>query len=97
MKTSHRATIHVRTEQLRKYRAVAKVSSIAALARRMEVHPTTVSRTLSGQSQLGVEFIAGLLGAFPELQFGDLFAVEYADQGGDVDEDEHDLAEAMSA
>jgi transcriptional regulator with XRE-family HTH domain len=75
----HRPTIRIRGDELAKYRSLANVTSGAALATRMGVHADTVHRTLSGRTQLTVDFIAALLGAFPELSFGDLFAVDYAE------------------
>lgn len=75
----HLPTIRLRHEPLEKFRAVARLTTTVALAERMGVHPDTVKRTVSGRTQLSVDFIAKLLGAFPELAFGDLFAVEYSD------------------
>ncbi|MHA6626924.1 hypothetical protein ACU61A_15925 [Pseudonocardia sichuanensis] len=72
------AALRIRIDQLEKFRAVARLATTVALADRMGVHPDTVKRTLSGRTALSVEFIGALLGAFPELTFGDLFAVEYA-------------------
>lgn len=73
-------TIRIRGDNLALARAAAGLDNNAALAQAMGVHATTVARTLSGQAQLGVSFIAALLSAFPRLQFGDLFEV-----GSDVE------------
>lgn len=70
-------TIRIRDDQLAKYRAVADLKTDTALAERMKVHPTTVTRTLSGDAQLTTGFIAKLLGAFHGLELSDLVAVEY--------------------
>lgn len=70
-------TIRIRGDQLAKYRAVADLKTDTALAERMKVHPTTVSRTLSEDARLTTEFIEKLLGAFPGLELSDLVAVEY--------------------
>lgn len=71
-------TIRIRGDQLAKYRAVAGLKTASALADRMGVDPTTVTRTLTGDARLTTAFIEALLGAFPGLELGDLVAVEYA-------------------
>lgn len=76
----HPSTIRIRYDNLALVRAAAGLVSNGALAQRMGVAPSTVSRTLSGQSALGVPFIAGIMATFPGVPFGELFAVEPADQ-----------------
>ncbi|MBW0090520.1 helix-turn-helix domain-containing protein [Pseudonocardia oceani] len=73
-------TIQIRADNLALVRAAAGLSSNAALAQAMGVHPTTVSRTLKGDAALGVDFIAALLSAFPQVEFGQLFSVEVLEQ-----------------
>ncbi len=68
------ATIRLRTGSLAKYMAVGQVSN-AMLAERSGVAHSTVARILRGIQAPGERFIAGLLGAFPDLTFDDLFQV----------------------
>lgn len=78
MKPASPPTIQIRMENLAIARAAAGLTGNNQLAQAMGVSPAAVSRTLSGQAQLGVAFIAGLLSVFPHVKFGDLFAVEPA-------------------
>lgn len=51
----------------------------AALSERMGVNPATVYKLLSGRIQPGERSIPGLLRAFPDLEFNDLFTVTGSD------------------
>ncbi|MDN5918553.1 MAG: helix-turn-helix domain-containing protein [Pseudonocardia sp.] len=73
------STIRIREDNLALVRAAAGLASNGALAQRMGVAASTVSRTLNGQSSLGVSFIAGVMATFPGVPFGELFAVEPVD------------------
>lgn len=69
-------SIRIRTEQLDLARRSAGLTTAHALAVRMGVHPSTVTRTLSGEAAPGTGFIAALLGVFPDLRFEDLFEAD---------------------
>jgi transcriptional regulator with XRE-family HTH domain len=70
------STIKIRTGALDQLRATLGNSSDYALALRIGVAPSTVSRLRSGFARPGVTAIAGLLNAFPNNRFEDLFVVE---------------------
>lgn len=70
--------IRIRHDHLALVRAATGLTTTAALAKAMKVHPTTVARTLKGEAQLGSDFIAAVLAAFPGVPFDQLFAVESA-------------------
>lgn len=68
------ATIRIRQRQLAKYMAGHDMSQ-GQLAEKIGVAHTTVGRVLRGMQAPGERFIAGLLAAFPHLDFDDLFEV----------------------
>jgi len=68
------ATIRLKLKPLSKFMAVGSVSN-TQLADRSGVALSTVSRILRGIQSPGERFIAGLLAAFPDLAFDDLFEV----------------------
>ena len=72
------ATLKLRTEQLRKYRNIAKLTTDKALAEAMDYDAGNLSRVLAGNQQPGPKFIASLVAAFPGLELDDLFEVEDA-------------------
>ena len=72
------ATLKLRTEQLRKYRHIAKLTTDKALAEAMDYDAGNLSRVLAGKQQPGPKFIASLVAAFPGLELDDLFEVEDA-------------------
>lgn len=74
------ASIRLRTGQYRKYAAMKGWITDRAAADAIGVTPSTLSRVLRGATDSrgtapGEQFIAGLLAAFPELDFSDLFEV----------------------
>lgn len=74
------ASIRLRTGQYRKYAALKNWTTDRKAAEAIGVQPSTLSRVLRGASDSrgtapGEQFIAGLLAAFPELDFSDLFEV----------------------
>lgn len=69
------ATLRLRTDQLAKYRAVAGLNTDTALAERMGIDPSTVSRVLRGEQSPGVKFIPGVVSAFKGLTLDDLWEV----------------------
>ncbi len=71
-----------------------------ALADAMGVNRSTVSRALSDKQDIGKVFLVGLLSAFPELGFEDLFDVVHNDapfDAGSVAQDTDDLLDEVSA
>lgn len=50
--------------------------SDAAIADRIGAERTTVWRVRNGHASPGEQFIAGVLAAMPDMQFGDLFDIE---------------------
>ncbi|MFC5993518.1 transcriptional regulator [Pseudonocardia hispaniensis] len=74
-------TIRIRAERLDLARRAAGLVTDTALADAMGIHKASVSRTLAGKSQLGGNFIGGLLRAFPGLTFEDLFTLGADDAG----------------
>lgn len=50
--------------------------SDAAIADRIGAERTTVWRVRNGHASPGEQFIAGVLSALPDMEFGDLFDVE---------------------
>lgn len=71
-------TIHIRSDEFDRAREAAGLVSVADLARAMRLHPTSVARTLKGESQVGSDFVAGALAAFPDTSFAALFSVQAA-------------------
>lgn len=67
--------IKLRTEQLAKYMPMCGIDSQRALSERIGVAESTVYRVLEGRTAPGEKFIAGILRAFPQLDFDDLFEV----------------------
>lgn len=71
-----RFTIHIRADQLGKFRGLTGLTSDVALATAMGVHEDTVRRTLSGRTQLSTDFMAALMQVFDgALTFYDLFEI----------------------
>lgn len=68
------ATIRVRKGNIAKH-LVSKGWNNSQLADATGVAESTVSRVLNGFQAPGEKFIAGLLAAFPHLDFSDLFEV----------------------
>lgn len=68
-------TLRLRTRQLDKYMRLSGIESRAELARRMGMATSSVTRVLAGQSRPGQAFLSGLMRAFPDLDFEDLFEV----------------------
>jgi len=58
-------------------------ASDQARADAIGVHRISLGKVLKGQVAPGEQFIAGLLAAFPELEFKDLFEVVTDDEQGD--------------
>lgn len=73
------STLKLRTRQLDKYMRISGIGSRAELARRMGMATSSVTRVLAGQYRPGEAFISGLMRAFPDLDFEDLFEVVDAD------------------
>ena len=73
--TSMAAEIRLRTEQYEKFAALKGWKTNAAQAAAIGVSEPTIGRILTGKRAPGEAFIAGLLAALPELDFGDLFEV----------------------
>lgn len=69
------ARIRLKREQLDKYMRLAGVTTETALADRMGVDKSSVYRVFMNRVTPGEKFIAGLLAAFPTLDFADLFEV----------------------
>ncbi len=69
------AHIRLRREQIDKYMRLAGITKQAQLAEKMGVAEASVCRTLNGRTAPGEKFIAGLLAAFSDLDFNDLFEV----------------------
>lgn len=70
------ARLVLNLDQLDQYRQEHHIETDDALAERIGVHPTQVSRVVRGGAQPGQKFIAGLLLIFGKEAFGDLFDVE---------------------
>lgn len=68
------ATIRLKSANLAKYMAVGAVTN-PMLAERSGVALSTIHRIVRGMQSPGERFIAGLLAAFPDLDFADLFEV----------------------
>ncbi len=68
------ATIRVKTTNLVKHMTGASKTN-TSLAGEMGMSHTTVGRIIRGIHPPGERFIAGVLGAFPYLEFDDLFEV----------------------
>lgn len=69
------ATIRLKTEQLTKYMALTGIDT-ATLARTTGLARSSVNRVMRGVHAPGERFIAGVLTAFPALDFDDLFTVD---------------------
>lgn len=80
--------IRLRLTQLKKFRALAGLTTIDALATKMGVGRSTVYRILDPEGEVSANVIARLLAAFPALDFADLFEVITDDTAEDEDEDE---------
>ncbi|MFE9751390.1 transcriptional regulator [Saccharothrix saharensis] len=68
-------TIRLDLESFTQAAALAGFTSEHALAKRMDVHRSTVSRVLKGELQPGPAFVAGALIALSPHQFADLFTI----------------------
>ncbi len=75
MEVSMAATIRLRTAQFEKFCKLKGLKTQADKARFLGVTEPTVGRIVSGDRKPGEAFIAGVLHAFPELDFSDLFEV----------------------
>lgn len=69
------ATVRLRIAQYRKFCKLKGWVTIQRQADEIGVDPATISRITAGQTAPGERFIAGVLTAFPELDFNDLFEV----------------------
>lgn len=67
--------IRLRTTQVEKFMRMKSIDNQTQLAARIHVDASTVYRVLEGRNAPGEKFIAGILAAFPELEFSDLFEV----------------------
>ena len=67
--------IRLRTRQFEKFCHLAKWTTNAERAKHIGVNESTVARILAGKTAPGETFIAGVLTAFPALEFADLFDV----------------------
>ncbi|MBP2522230.1 helix-turn-helix transcriptional regulator [Rhodococcus sp. PvP104] len=65
--------VRLRRTQLDKYMRLAGGLNQSQLAEKMGVSGSTVYRVFEGRMEPGSRFIAGLLNAFPDLDFDDLF------------------------
>lgn len=72
------ATLHLKDDQLKKFRVLAGLTTDTALAERMGQDPGNLSRVLRGKQEPGPKFIARLVGAFPGMDIDDLFEVRVA-------------------
>lgn len=75
MEVSMASTIRLRTAQFEKFCKLKGLKTQADKARFLGVTEPTVGRVLNGDRRPGEAFIAGVLAAFPELEFSDLFEV----------------------
>jgi DNA transposition AAA+ family ATPase len=75
MEDSMAATIRLRTSQFEKFCKIKGWKTQADKARGLKVTEPTVGRIVNGDRKPGEQFIAAVLSAFPELDFGDLFEV----------------------
>jgi transcriptional regulator with XRE-family HTH domain len=73
-------TLRLRTDQLKKMRTLAQITTDAALAARMGMDPATVSRVLKGKQCPGPKFMASLVRCFPGYDLDDLFEVVDTDE-----------------
>src|SRR6476659_3493361 len=62
-------SIRIRLGELSRYRGVQGLRTEAALASAMGLHYASVNRVLAEKAAPGERFIAGLLAAFPDLEF----------------------------
>ena len=70
------ATLRLRVDELAKYRRLAKLTTDAALANRMNYDAGNLSRVLAGKQTPGPKFIAALVAAFDgAVSLSDLFEV----------------------
>ncbi|BDY32988.1 hypothetical protein [Mycolicibacterium mageritense] len=67
--------ITVRRDQLRRAAGATGIHSDAELARRLNVHPSTLERAMSGKPA-GLKFIGGTLKLFGLRRFSELFEVK---------------------
>lgn len=70
------ATIRLRTRQYEKFAKLKGWTTDEAAASAIGVNPATVSRVRRGLTAPGERFIAGVLAAIPEVDFGDLFEID---------------------
>jgi hypothetical protein len=75
MEVSMAATIRLRTAQFEKFCKLKGLKTQADKAQFLKVTEPTVGRIVKGERRPGEAFIAGVLNAFPELDFSDLFEV----------------------
>ncbi len=67
--------IVLRRQQLTKYMTLAGMTRQKDLAEAVGISEVSIYRTLEGRNPPGGKFIAGLLAAFPALDFNDLFEI----------------------
>lgn len=73
-------TIHLERDAFVRAAMLAGFRSDYALAKRMEVNRSTVSRVLMGKLQPGPAFVAGALVALAPHKFNDLFKIVHIDR-----------------
>jgi transcriptional regulator with XRE-family HTH domain len=78
------AKIVVRRDKITDLKTRAGFTTDDQLARAVGVHPTQFSRVLSGRSEPGNKFIAGMLEVFGVAAFPEVFAVVSDDEGSDA-------------
>lgn len=74
----------LRRDQLAARKRLAGIDTDNDLAELAGIHPTQLSRVMSGRSAPGNRFIAGLLEVFGAGAFQDLFAVVPDDNGDEA-------------
>lgn len=75
------AKIVIRRDQIATFKRLAGLTTDDQLARAVGVHPTQFSRVLSGRSEPGNKFIAGMLDVFGVDAFSQIFEVVAASEG----------------
>ena len=75
------AKLVIRRDALDEHKDIAGLRTDDQLARAAGIHPTQLSRVMSGRSEPGNKFIAGMLEVFGVDAFPMLFAVVSDDNG----------------
>lgn len=78
------AKITVRRDRIDEAKIAAGFRTDDQFARAAGVHPTQLSRVMSGRSEPGNKFIAGMLEVFGVASFPQLFAIVSDDEGAGV-------------